>query len=795
MAGISDDELKALVDGELRQSVGYFGGRLANSRQKALIYYEGLPKGDLAPPEIEGRSSVVSTDVRNVILSVLPSLMEKFASGDKIVECTPNRQKDEQAAKDATEYMNWLFMNQCNGHRILETAFMDALISKTGVIKIWWDTRAEENREEYKGLSDIELAEILDDEEVEPIEHDAYPDEEDAEQRNLAIQQLQEHLASIQTGNPAQQMQAQGAVMAVQQQINAIQSQPPKMLHDIAVKRCKTGGKIQIENVPPEEFMVSRKVKSLDPDREPNFFVCHRVLRTASELKSMGYKDVEDLTSDDNQNQWSMERVERQSWDDEYSYMTQAETPSLDPSQRLLSLSECYLKCDYNGDGIAELRRVVKVGNRILENDECDAVPFAVLRPIHMPHRFFGLSLADLAMEPQRITTNILRAMLDNLHFQTNGRFFAVENQVNLDDLLTSRPGGVVRIKTPGAVGRLDQGVADSSGAMNMLQYMHEFTEEATGWNRTSNASDDPNSINLTATAANLASNKANQRTDMIARNLSEGIKDMFRLMLKLVCQHQDKLEELKFGDSWVSLNPREWRNLFEVEIAVGLGTGSKDQQVQHLMMLMQVQREAAQIGIATPQNIYASVKQLTSALGYRNPDMFWTDPQKNPQPTKPDPDLIKTQAQIQADMQKHSLDMQQRQQELQQEAAIREREIQLEAQKQQMQAQADMKERQHKAELDAALEQQRMQFDEWKAKLDAETKILVAQISSQAKNIDPANEHPQVDEFGHPIPKPEEVIAAAMQGFSDSLKEITYHVTRPKQVIRDESNGIVGFQ
>lgn len=729
MAGITDEELKGLIDGELRQSIGYFGGRLANQRQKALYYYEGLPKGDLAPPEIEGRSSVVSTDVRNVILSMLPSLMEKFASGDNIVECLPKKPEDEQSACSATDYINWLFMTECNGHRILETAFLDALISKTGVIKIWWDTRAEEKREEYRGLNEIELAEILDDDEVEPIEHEAYPDEDDAKLKQHAIEQLQMQLNAMANGNPAQMIQAQGAAMAIRQQIANIQSQPPKMLHDLTVKRTKKGGRIQIENVPPEEFMVSRKIKSLDPDKEPNFFACHRVLRSASELKSMGIKDVNNLTSDDAQNLWSMERIERQTWDDDYAYLTQTEQPSYDPSQRVLVVSECYLKVDCDGDGIAELRRILKVGNAIIENEECDAVPFAVLRPLHMPHRFFGLSIADLGMEPQRITTNVLRAILDNLHFQTNGRFFAVEGQVNLDDLLTSRPGGVVRVKSPTAVGPLAQGVSDSAGAMNMLQYMHSFTEEATGWNRNANAGDDPNSLNMTATAANIASNKSSQRTDMVARNLAEGIKDMFRLILKLVCQHQDKLENLRLGNNWITLNPREWRNMFDIEIAVGLGTGTKDQQVQRLMTLLQVQQQAAGAGIATPENIYNSLKQLSSSLGFRNPDMFWTDPAKNPQQPKPDPEMVKMQMQLQADKEKGQIDLQTKILEQRAQSEERERELAMENERNALQAKQQAELDRMKAESDALMARMKMDMDRYKADLEASVRLIIADM------------------------------------------------------------------
>ena len=194
MAGLSDDQLKAIVDQELRSSIGYGVGKLANQRQRALVYYEGLAKLDLSPPEIEGRSTVVSTDVRNVIQSVLPVLMAKFASGEDIVEAVAKRMDKEPGAKQVSDYMNHVFYEKCNGHKILETAILDTLISKVGIIKCWWDDRTEETRETYKGLDDFELAQLADDEEVEIVSHTSYVDEEDQEQRKKAIEQLTQQL-------------------------------------------------------------------------------------------------------------------------------------------------------------------------------------------------------------------------------------------------------------------------------------------------------------------------------------------------------------------------------------------------------------------------------------------------------------------------------------------------------------------------------------------------------------------------------------------------------------------------
>jgi hypothetical protein len=188
-------------------------------------------------------------------------------------------------------------------------------------------------------------------------------------------------------------------------------------------------------------------------------------------------------------------------------------------------------------------------GNQVLDNEVVDIIPFVTICPIPEPHKFFGLSVADLAMTGQLAETAILRSTIDNQQLEVNGRYFAVENQVNLDDLLSSRPGGVVRIKSQGAVGRLDQGKGNLAESMSLMEYMKGYNEDSTGWSRQSQGND-PSSLNKpeTATKANIVTNKADMRVDLIARNFAEGFVELFRMMLKLVCQYQNKGAQVRLS-------------------------------------------------------------------------------------------------------------------------------------------------------------------------------------------------------------------------------------------------------
>jgi hypothetical protein len=815
---MSEDELRALTDSEMRQAVGFYGGKLAEQRRKAEYYYLGLPKGDLTPPEVEGRSQVVSPDVRNTIEAMLPQLMVKFTGGDTVVEFEAQKPTDEEKAKQVTDYLNYLFFKKNNGHNVTYTMFKDALLQKRGIAKVWWDNRVEETKEEYRALSDVELAEILDDKEVEPVSHDTYVDEDDLKQRQQAIeqlnQQMQPALQAAQT-NP----QAMQAVQQLQAQIAHIESLPPVMLHNIEVSRKKTSGKITIENVPPEEFLISRKAKNI----ETASFIGHRVARTMSELRSMGYKNIDNISSDDGAAAFNAERVERLSWDDEQAYLN-IENISTDESQRQVWVTECYVRCDYDGDGLSELRKVTRAGNQILDNEIVDIVPFVSVCPVPLPHKFFGLSIADLAFESQLTKTSILRAQLDNMYLQVNGRYFAVDGQVNIDDLLTSRPGGVVRMKQAGMAGRLDQGQMDGSGQM-MMEYMEGFLESSTGWTRQSQGNSAGN-LQGTATGMNIITNKDDMRLDLIARNFAEGFCDMFKLMLKLVCQHQQQPAEIKLNGTWLNIDPREWRNQFDVSINVGLGVGNKDQRVAHLMALRQQQDIGMQFGVATPENVYNANKELSKELGFKNGDKFFTDPAKNPPPQHPDPEQMKAQAQLPLIQAKAQADAQLKQMELQAQGQHKQIDaqasMQVERDKMTMQAQVDQHRQQVEAEqqaakmekeaqlaqfnaqLDAQKEQMRLQHErelkmldieaqERKAQFEGSVKIQVAQISAQ-NALDTASlaaQNAAANEVSSELDNTE--VMDAITQLASSVGEIHKHISAPKKIVRGPDGKAIG--
>lgn len=753
MPKLTDDEVRTLTDREL-QDARSFAGQLSAERQRNEDYFLARPVGDLAPPEIEGRSKVVDTTMRDTVLGMEAPLIKTFCGTDNVVEFTATTEEDEEKAEQATDYINHILRKKNAGYHIISTWIRDALHQKFGIVKVWWDDADIESKEEYRGQTPEQLAILLDDPEIVPTAQKSYPDPDAERQKAKMLEQMRERIAGLPSDPLSAGMPLPEGQIPTQEQaavfLMEAEAQPVPMLYDIECKRVKKGGKACLENVPQGEFLTVKRTKTL----ETTSFVAHRVRRTIAQLKASGYKNVEAITSDDDHNR------------DEIDYYGDgtpllAEGNGRDDDSREVWITECYVFDDLDGTGTSEWNKIVRGGNQILEREPVDGHPFVDLHSIPLAHRFVGTCPADLAIEPQRLGTALKRAALDNTYLQVNGRTFALDGQVNLDDLLNNRPGGVVRIKSLGAVGPLQQGMGDMASVMALMEQNKYDAEEATGWTRNSQGG---NGLQLseTATQANIITNRADMRVEIVSRTMAEGgFTTLFKKLLKLVTQHQNKPEVVKLRGKWVTVDPREWTNQFDLTINVGLGTGNKDQQVQHLMMLGQQQQFGLQIGTTTPKNVYAAQAKLAEALGFKNGgEQFFTDPSAPPKPgdpvkppPPPDPAVIKAQldaqgkqeqlaferekAQImmQADLQKAQLlaeaQMRVDQNRQQLEAEQQAMKIQLEAEL--AQRTADQRHAEQMMKLD--LEREKLAMKKYELDLMADSKIVTAQIAAQVQS------------------------------------------------------------
>ena len=601
---VTEEELVSRIKTEITDSLGY-GDEISKQRETAMEYYYGLPFGN----EVEGRSQFVDSTVADTIEWIKPSLMRVFASGDEMVKFSPHGPEDVLMAEQATDYVNYVFTKDNPGWEILYSWFTDALLSKNGIVKVWWDEYSEEQREEYSGLDDIGIQALLMDEGVEVIEHTAYED-------------------SAGYGGEA------GGV--------------PQMLHDVVIKRTNYDGRIKIENVPPSEFLISREAKHINDAR----FVCHRVKKTLSELREM-YPDEnlgpEDLSSGEYDDVFPGERESRFGFDNTSGF-TFGESEH-EEALRSYWLHESFLKTDFNSDGIAELRKVCTVGDKVLQNDEIDSIPFVSITPVKIPHKFFGLSVADLVMDLQLMKSTLTRNLMDNMYNQNFGRYAVIEGQANLDDLLTQRPGGVVRVKAPGAVTRLDTPTLEPY-SFEMLKYIDGIRESRAGVTKYSQGmNENALTSHTTATAVNAVMTAAQSRVELIARNFAEtGVKDLMRTIYELLLKNQDKQRTIMLRNQWIPVRPDSWKDKYDCTVSVALGNGSKDQQMAHLSQMLSFAGQSMQggLGIVTEQNMYNLGAALVKAMGFQNVSDFLTDPsQAQPKGPSPQEQMAQTALQI----------------------------------------------------------------------------------------------------------------------------------------------------
>ena len=580
--------LKSLIESEIDGAVGYLETETTEQRRQALSAYLRDPYGN----EVEGRSQIVTGEVAEVIDGALPQLMRVFATDD-VVRFEPVSPGDEEAAKQATEYCNWVLNRDNEGFIILRNWFFDALLQKVGIVKTYWDTRVDINKETYRDLTDDELLMLLSDGTLEVVGQDT-----------------------------EEMIDPMGMVMRK---------------HTVEVQKRNEMGTVKIENVPPEEFIISKRARNI----QDSPFVAHRRLATRGELVAMGFDKelVASLPANDSLS-FTPERVARFSEGEQPHDMQ-----SQDFDMQEVEVFECYVVLgekyqeedteedeDYEDEsedeseddsedmddeeeevGLTHRYKIFYAGNEILSKEECDFIPFHSICPIPIPHKFYGQSLADRVTDLQLIKTTLTRQMLDNLYLTNNSRMIAVDGQVNLDDLLTTTPGGVVRVKNPNAVAALSvQSVA--SQTYPMMEYIDSVQSKRTGVSDQQQGLDPSILQNVTATAVAAMTTQAQGKLELVARTFAEtGVKSLFKGILYLAAKYSDKPRILRLRNKYVSYDPRTWKSSYDVTINVGLGNGNRNEQLAMLQMVMAKQEEILK-GFG-PANPLVSVSQYRNTL------------------------------------------------------------------------------------------------------------------------------------------------------------------------------------
>jgi uncharacterized protein (UPF0254 family) len=585
---MDEEEFRSRVRQSIEDAAVYIDTYIAPEREAAMSYYLGNSFGN----EEEGSSQVVLTEVRDTILAMLPSLLRIFTGGDKVLEFVPKTAEDVEVAEQQTDFINYIFMQENPGFRILHDAMKDALILKEGVLT--WYKRDEETVEEYSysGLSQEEAALIAQDPSVTVLE---YREEQSMMQRDNVV-----------TMTPD--------VMMMPQMIS------------MRIKRVIREPRYVVECIPVEQFIIDNQATCI----EDALIVGRRKLATVSELVAMGYdKDLVEMNAGSGGFELNMETLVRNPADQSFFGIANGNDESTDKVYYV----EAYIRIDKDGDGIAELHKVCTVGNGgyIVHQEIVTEAPFSLLSPDPTPHTIFGKSIADQTMDLQLIKSSIMRNTLDSLAQSIRPRTLAVEGQVNMDDLLNNEIGAVIRARNPGAVVPFSTPFVGQP-ALGVMAYVDEIKTQRTGISRASQGLDAEALQSTTRAAVQAQLSSSQERIEMIARLFADGLKRCFKGLLHLVTQHQDKPKIIRLRNKFVPIDPRGWTADMDMIVNIALGRGSDEQRMMFLQQIAAKQEQILQqYGPNNPmvsiQQYVSTLNQITQLAGFQNPAQFYSEP------------------------------------------------------------------------------------------------------------------------------------------------------------------------
>jgi len=589
MPQMTEDDIQGAIKEAIEAAIDYVDSDIADQREKAQRYFDG--RVDLAHED--GRSKVVSTKVRDVVRGAKPSLMRIFMSNDKFVEFVPKGPEDVDNAEQATTYAHWVF-NKVGGYNVLNDAIHDSLLKKVGLVKVWWNTETVAKSYSYENLSDEEVQILTVDDDVEVTEH------------------LQE----------------------VVMEMDDMGMEVTRNVHSMVVSHKSEEGEMVIEGIPPEEFFIDGSAKSIDDA----YIVCHRSEKRVGDLVAMGYDIdvIENLAGGEGDSLIGEEekilRFGESVHDDDQV--------SNDPSMRIVIVTEAYMRIDAEGDGIPTLHKFVCGGTNyeVLDMEPWDKTPFASFHVDPEPHAFYGRSLAELVMNDQDTTTSVLRGILDNVALTNSPRLEVNEDMVEMDDVLNNEIGAIIRSEQIGSVNPLTVPFVAGS-TLPALQYLDMLVEEKTGISKMSMGVNADMLQNTSATAAALTAQAGAGQVEVMARNLAEGMKTLFKLILHVAIQNSPDEQMMRLNGEFVPVDPRVWNADMDMSINVGLGTGQEDAKAAALMQTFQTQQTIWQSygpknGLVSMTNMRNTLADMMALSGIRNVDRYYASmtPEKEQQ-------------------------------------------------------------------------------------------------------------------------------------------------------------------
>tara|TARA_S200002703_G_scaffold1263_1_gene2198 strand:+ start:4176 stop:6149 length:1974 start_codon:yes stop_codon:yes gene_type:complete len=568
------EEILTALKLEDSESIGAHEGALADEIEDLNAYYHGKPYGN----EVEGRSQLRTREVYETVESIMPYLVKIFFSSEKAVIFDPEDEDDTKAAEQETEYVNWVFYKDNPGFRIGYQWLKDGLMNKVGYVSAIRETAA-------------------------PT-YDVYENKTE-EQVGMLLSSLGDDF--------------EGDVQLIQKDDDLV---------DVKIIKQSGRERTVVSNIPPEELRISEEATSVCDAR----YVGRVCSRTISDIRALGF-EIDDDVEDDNSSLLSIIKQDRH---EDISNQLFGEDGQDLGAARQVSLREEYLRYDIDDDGITELLQVFRVGDEVLSVEEVDEIPIYSWSPIIVPHRHVGSTPIDPIMDIQLLKSKVTRNLLDNQERINNGRFGVVDGQVNLDDLMSSSPLSVVRMNFQGAVEALPTPKLDQS-AFQILGYADSMAEKRSGVSERGQGLDPKMfNSNTAASTAELAMSSAEQKNELVARVFAEtGLKELMLGIHRLGLKHEKPGKKIRTNNGqFIPINPEEWRNRYDMNVTVGIGNGSKNQQMIQMQQIEQTMQAIVGAGglgtIIKPTNVWNLAMEKTKIAGRKDGNLFFTKPESD---------------------------------------------------------------------------------------------------------------------------------------------------------------------
>jgi len=624
----NEEEIKAVVQEEtdMIDLVGVIKSEMDDA--KDFIHQVGAERAESTEyylgTEPEGTSSMqsefVSTDVRESVLFMLPSIMRTFFGTKKIVEFVPKGPEDIEVAQQQTDYINYVIQQKNPGFQVLYDVFKDALVRKTGFVKVFWDDSVTATTHEFTNIDPQSYQALIMDKNVEVIEESV----------------TQETIITIDpmTGEE------------VTQEIPAS--------YDLTIRRLKPKDQVCIESVPPEEVLISRHAR----DIETASYVAHRMIKSVSDLVSMGY-DQEEMEQYAGYGGSALdpESYEEQEARNPFDNMVYPDRN--DAGGKDVLYVEHYLYYDYDDDGIDERIKVCTAGNglEVLNVEPLDELPICMFCPDPEPHTAIGSCPADYLKPIQAAKSQIMRDTLDSLGHSIFPRMGVVEGQVNIDDVLNTDIGQPIRMRAPGMVQPFAVPFVGKE-AFPVLGYLDEAKENRTGVSKASAGLNAEALQSTTSAAVTATMSGAQGRIELICRHFAEGgLKTMFKTVNNLVIKHQEAQDVFRLNGKFIPVDPRYWDSDKDMVVNVAISKSSDEEKFGVLTQVAGKQEQILQL--LGPQNPLVSMQQYANTLtrmielaGFQDAQSFVNTevPPMPPQPQEPPkPDAAEMLAQAEA--------------------------------------------------------------------------------------------------------------------------------------------------